>query len=745
MPIIPRPKHFDIQGESLLASRNCNPVIRIIGGNKGTDINKMVDIIAQELQKSINGKYLLKSDPKNAGSDFTIILASTEELLNANSTYAELLTDDDRKFFSQVKSNQSYLLKTFCKWKDEKNIVLIASHGQIGLLYGAMSLRQLIKQDKDVISCQQVCIRDYPDHEYRVGARWLLCGECCRWSYDWGDGREKLIERFKTKIDRTLQNKSNMVFFDGFALNTKKYPGYAEDMCMLNNYAIARGVKLVFGCYGIGVGGWGGGNVLVEAHNFVPGVGKSKNRKSYPDGELYPCCGNNPKDPNTRYNGTCRSNEELNELKKRDLAEYVRIIQPGALYIHHEDHSNYDEGTNVLWAQRCGQCKEKWPDNRLEKINGGASGIAHGFNKLCEAVFSVKDPKTGYDASRDCVVMMCSPTYGEYKESDENWEKIIEYWTNISKEMKYRDNVMFGFREQFWRHDNKKMRIKELSESLNTEGQGHGIFLFSVSGADLYSNDSLFSAGPVLNSFFEGSTAIFNFSGVVFQDMQELFNSEYAWNLHSTTFSEVPKSYDDAVAKYSLYTYKHYIPPVLSAEGGFIEECCQSLYGKDAGKAMKHFYLLGSDNDEYPLAVMYWPFSLAKLFLKSQNLQDYKIEVEKQKWQNILDLTEKALVLVEKALKCEDFNRDFRSDVEQLQKCLTVGQMFAQIVFNIFSQKAAAFGEKTNLKKGIKKLEQFILNNFQFNFSSPGNSDIELWPTYIENLKKVVEINFSDN
>ena len=40
--------------------------------------------------------------------------------------------------------------------------------------------------------------------------------------------------------------------------------------------------------------------------------------------------------------GSCRSNEELNHRKAEELREYVAAVEPGALYIHHEDFGGFE-------------------------------------------------------------------------------------------------------------------------------------------------------------------------------------------------------------------------------------------------------------------------------------------------------------------------------------------------------------------------------------------------------------------
>jgi hypothetical protein len=52
--------------------------------------------------------------------------------------------------------------------------------------------------------------------------------------------------------------------------------------------------------------------------------------------------------------GTCRGNDELNRLKAEELAAFVRAVEPGALYIHHEDMGYYGR-TESFWKSRCGR------------------------------------------------------------------------------------------------------------------------------------------------------------------------------------------------------------------------------------------------------------------------------------------------------------------------------------------------------------------------------------------------------
>src|SRR5438045_9794329 len=67
-----------------------------------------------------------------------------------------------------------------------------------------------------------------------------------------------------------------------------------------------------------------------------------ENREHYPDGPVYECMASSYRPTGARViTGTCRSNEQLNRLKADELRRFVETVEPGALYIHHEDFGNF--------------------------------------------------------------------------------------------------------------------------------------------------------------------------------------------------------------------------------------------------------------------------------------------------------------------------------------------------------------------------------------------------------------------
>src|SRR6202040_3629927 len=108
--------------------------------------------------------------------------------------------------------------------------------------------------------------------------------------------------------------------------------------------------------------------------------------------------------------GSCRSNQELNKLKAEEFRRFVEAVEPGALYIHHEDSGDYRR-TQEMGLKRCYRGRKRWPNDTLKASDGGAGGLANGYGALVRAINSVKNPATGYEAARDCQVVLISPGY----------------------------------------------------------------------------------------------------------------------------------------------------------------------------------------------------------------------------------------------------------------------------------------------------------------------------------------------
>ena len=719
--ISPSPKKLRIRKGTFLIAKELSILLAEKSSKKETLAAKY--LISYLKKFNVKAKIYKK---KELCKGKTIILSTLDRLEET-----KLTEDIYKKLLPSYKGDQGYYLSSF-----SRNRVYLVGTGEQGVLYGMMSLIQLFRADKNNCLIPQIQIIDWPDFEYRCASNWLIHGETTRWGYDWGDGVESFVKRTKKKLEFCLKYKINMVHFEGFNWDCKKFPGYAGKMRELNRYARERGISLVFGGYGIGLGGRGKKTGLVGI-DFVRGLG-DKNRISYPEGKVYQCCGDF-RNEETRFNGTCRSNEELNKLKRTTLAKYVKMIEPGALYIHHEDLARYEK-VQKWWDWRCNRCREKWPNNKLEAVDGAAGAVAEGYNWLCEAVYSVKNKKSGYDGEKDCRIILISPLYTHDAEPDVVWNKEIEFWKNVSRQMKHSGNVYFGFREQFLRKDTGKKRITELSKAMESVGKEHKIYLFAVGGADLYTNDLLFVSTPALNYLFEKADIVFNFSGHLHQEPLQVLNSEYQWNVNSPWYTEKLSTYEKVRKKWTEHTSKKFMPEEIYGEKGFLEKICLKIYGKEAGKYMAQIYRLGKTQYDGPLSIMDYPEPYTKLpvsYVSLKEMDSHSLFVTY--WSEKLSSTTKALKLAGLALASNEFNEEQREDVEWFFKCLTVGEKFAGIFLTVYS----AAGEKSrqkketeikDIKKKINQLKKYLKNNFSFNITSPGNSDIEVWTDCLRSL-----------
>ncbi len=467
---------------------------------------------------------------------------------------------------------QSYVVRT----PDAKSLWIVGSTDQ-GVLLGAMSALQLIEKAASGVRIQSAYVRDYPDFRYRTAADWLTLAEINGWSLDWGqgvDGFRRLCER---ELDEALRFKINMVFFDGFGWGLKqRFGGYGDLMRGLNQYARARGIHLEFGGYGARYG-------IVDAGMSYLGEAW-KNRDSYPNGPTYQCMGSEM--------GTCRANDHLNHLKAEELREFVRTVEPGALYIHHED-----VGLNKfepMWKKRDERCRKRWPNDSITALNGAVGALAHLDSELVEAISSVKNPD-GYDAARDCVIILVSPGYGPDSMSSADWSNTLAFWTNYSSQLPLSDNVLICFGGSsisaiFPPPDGGKGWIDLFDARTAQQGIHVGSLVYFVGGAEHFYTDYPLTGTPALTPLYYGATAMYYSTGNFYEKPLEVINAEYSWNRHSTGVFADPKNYEEAMHLNLAYVFAKNYPPEIFGPGGIFQRACALLYGPKAGSIMQAYY-----------------------------------------------------------------------------------------------------------------------------------------------------------
>lgn len=611
--------------------------------------------------------------------------------------------------------------------------VAICGASYNGVICGLATFRLLmIDKGKFSGSLYECSITDYPDVRWRAASRWLIGLEGHRMAYDWGDGKEEMLRRYREKIDFAMHYKINIAFFDGFTWNLNKYPGYASDIRELNNYAAARNVSLEFGGHYIGIGGRNPEFKDAASCGFMAGLG-DLNRHSYPDGEPYRCMGKSEDHP-TRFNGTCRSNEALNQLKMKQLANYVRQLEPRMLYIHPEDAGRISVLEND-WLLRCPECRKRWPSDIPEAKDGAAGAQAWNLSKLWEAISSVKNEDTGYDGAKDCLCVIVPISYAGGQIDDEEFERDVIQYKNISEMMPDSPNVMLLMREQFIRCANGKLRTAHLCDesALNTA-------VFAVNGADGYAGGSLFVPGGLMYSFFRGAELIFSFAGTIYQEVQEVFNSECSWNI-----PDLPDEIMDKLNENSLtdgaYKYLHKVIPGyeenINGEKGFLTRFCRNFYGDEAGDAVADIIRMMTwgeySRGDYPMVSASYHFDKEHLFDNTK--ADISLKVDHglllQHWITTAERTKLALDRLGSSAGtiADPFIREVMT---RFTKVLQLNVRISAIIRDILKGEKASFA---SIRQQINEARQYLAANFKTAFIAPNEGENELWPKYLDRLE----------
>lgn len=635
---------------------------------------------------------------------------------------------------------QSYTIET-----RTGNSVLIAGSGPVGVLYGVATLVQLAEASATGWAIPSVRIVDYPSFRYRAAADWLLRAELSGWAYDWGDGANAYVQRVKRKLDFCVRFKINMVMFDGFGWSAQKRPGYAAMMRKLNGYARDRGIRLMFAGFGAN---FDPRKVEPEFH-----LGKVHvNRREYPNGPVYRCFGEFGTTDHPTF-GTCRSNNALQQEIAREFTEFVRSVEPGALYIHHEDTGNY-ESTQKRWAERCETCRRRWPNPDFAAADGGAGAMAHGYAGILAAVRAVRNTDSGYDARKDCTVVFISPPYGvdsgrsglgNVKVDPElNWKKTLEFWANAVSQMPKDPHLEVGFREIFANPKGEQWmdayRREMLSRKLN-----QNVFLFFLGGADQYSSASFsypFTGNSVMNGLFDGAEAIYNFNGGLHQEPQQAINAEYSWNSNAAG-RLVPPTFDEGLRRWRALMMNEEMPDAVFGPGGVFAEACRRIYGARAGALAAKFFSFFEDRASpdsqlpafyprkiYPLTVLWRFLQLDTAYWSRDTRQPNGSELHRQLgayWRQQAAVNQKARPMVEALLAAPDLRADAREDAKHLLRSLEAGTRIAGLVASHHDFLAAAPPRvPAELRSELRQTEQWLRTQ-PSDFTDPKGGDLASW------------------
>jgi len=771
LEIIPHPQYYQAGTSSIDLSD------AVIASGTSARLRLARSLLLDESRKLGVSELKVESQSRSKSVIYLVDWSGDSSL---KSEVSRLLNEEDRRLLSGPFSESSGREQAYVIRIDPlaRRIALVGATEQ-GALYAATTVLQLWRAEGGKLRIPEVYIRDYPDFRYRAAADWLLYSEVNRWAYDWGDGRTNYSQRIKRKLDFCLKYKINMVFFDGFGWKAEKTPGYSHMMRELNRYARDRGVKLVFGGYGAG----NRPEIALPEHN----TGKLYlNRYNYPHGTVYRCVAADTFNSNAEREellptlGTCRANDELMRLKTEELEEFVRSVEPGGLYIHHEDQGDFDPFQEA-WRYRCNQCRKRWPNEDAKAKDGAAGALAYGYTRLLEAVTRVKNVDSDYDANKDCTVVMISPVYRLREESQQDWNNVLELWQNVISLIPSRQNLQVGFREIFFQRETGERWIDAFNTRMQSQGSSARAFVYfhgRGGGGINYLYNYPFTGTAALNAHFKGAETIYNHSGSAHQEPLQMLNGAFGWNSASPG-SQSPRSYNEIKKVWSDLSTNQELPKEIFGEAGFLELACRKIYGAEAGRFMQRYFTCFEEQPStdgllvshfskriYPLAVFFdvleadskfWNYSLdsyrAWLELREKEQTQAKSFGEKQEtisnerwhlrlsqlWEVQKRVNRTAVGYVDSALASRPIP-EARADIEYLKKCLQTGERFSGVLAGY--HKLLASGKRSGLVKlvtdtrqNLQELEDYLYANFQFDTVCPLGGDLASWLEAVRKLR----------
>ncbi|MEA3400064.1 MAG: hypothetical protein U9R79_02355 [Armatimonadota bacterium] len=417
----------------------------------------------------------------------------------------------------------------------------------LGTLYATMTVLGAVKAEDGRAWMPNFTCHDWPDIPYR----WV--------------GGFPSFDSVEDRIEWCMEHKINVINSPGFYRRTMDD---AETQLAQNRFAREHGVRslnLLFGNLGL------------------------LNRRGYPDGETYECLDEGA--PSTR--GWCVTNQEMLAQKQRILREFVEATEPGVLYIHFVDEDDIGDAAEI-WLNRCDDCREAYPNDLVEAEDGKAGAQARVFDLMCEAIFSVSDPESGYDASRDCLIIFVSAPYTLWSEDDAAWDRELQYHCTVSRLMEHVDNVHFCIRENGLRRDNDRKRCLELAEALRERGNGHRVMMY-FRGGD--SRDTTIGwprpmrvawpmlAAPAMTASFEGAGSILQAGSA-----PGLLENEYSWNLRGDGFYYDPATQEEWRETYVGLVGGSLRPEEIFGDEGFLGRMLADIYGPTAASHLGVLY-----------------------------------------------------------------------------------------------------------------------------------------------------------
>jgi len=279
---------------------------------------------------------------------------------------------------------QGYVLDT------SRDRLVIVGSDNVGTLYGAMTLRQMMARDAGRVIVAAARIYDKPDYQYRSRNGFY------RGLRSWG-GRS---EDYKAGMDWMMRFKLNLLssykyYVDCRDVGTKE----RAFLKRMNAYALERGIHSMRG----------------EDSTYV-GCKHDKDRPEFKNWD----CIHQPKGPKFY----CWSRDKLTRERAERHVQLMKDCGFTMFFLHPIDGGGIVDPE--MWSKRCDRCKRRFGDDRWK-------ATAHQFNIWAEVIrkkglnITFTSPIYPYSVGGVQYADRTEPKYALYRKNS------VEYWQNLHK------------------------------------------------------------------------------------------------------------------------------------------------------------------------------------------------------------------------------------------------------------------------------------------------------------------------
>jgi hypothetical protein len=340
-----------------------------------------------------------------------------------------------------------------------------------------------------------------------------------------------------------------------------------------------------------------------------------------------------------------------------------------------------------------------------------------------------------------------------------NWNKTLEFWTNVLTLMPKAGNVEVGFREIFAGPDGRQW-VDVYREHMLARGSNPNVFVFFLGGADQYSNGSFtfpFTGSPVMDGLFDGAESLYSFNGGLHQEAQQAINAEYSWN-SSAPGRLVPTTFESGVREWRALMKNEELPAAIFGRDGIFASACARIYGARAGAAMARVQSFNAERQAgdlpefyparlYALTVLwrllqgdasYWdrqPSATEARALETLHVSRAELQGRLARfWRQSESVNRRAETQLQEVLDAGDLRVDAREDVERLRVCLQAGEQIAAMMAS-YHDWLANSGQRDEVARRCASVAQWLRGHVRADFADPKGGDASSWFEATESIR----------